>query len=124
MIKMHLIWKYNPLGREPAERGVSLVEIDESKIVANQNIIFWMFGIIDIIYDTEAQLDNFKVINDIKGERVLELDDIAGPLMRRDKACRVFCVKDNRIKESFLPLLKENVIINEDIIINNYNSNI
>jgi hypothetical protein len=34
-----------------------------------------------LIYDTEAQLANFRVINDIKGERVLELDDIAGPLM-------------------------------------------
>jgi hypothetical protein len=36
-----------------------------------------------LIYDTEAQLANFRVINDIKGERVLELDDIAGPLMLR-----------------------------------------
>ena len=80
----------NPLGNEPAEGGVSRVEIDESKIVANQNIItFWMFGIID----------------------------------RRDKECRVFCVKDNRTKESLLPLLKENVITNDDIKINNYNSN-
>ena len=34
-----------------------------------------------LIYDTEAQLANFRVINDIKGERVLELDDIAGSLM-------------------------------------------
>ena len=34
-----------------------------------------------LIYDTEAQLANFRVINDIKGERVLELDDNAGPLM-------------------------------------------
>ena len=34
-----------------------------------------------LIYDIEAQLANFRVINDIKGERVLELDDIAGSLM-------------------------------------------
>ena len=90
MVKMHLFWKYNSLGKEPAEGGVSLVQFDESKIVANQNITFWMFGIID----------------------------------RRYKACHIFCVKDNRTKESLLPLLKENVITNDDIIINNYNSNI
>ena len=81
--------KNNPLAKEQAEGGVPLVKIDKSKIVANQSITFWIFGIID----------------------------------RPDKACRIFCFKDNSIKESLLPLLKENVITNDDIKINNYNSN-
>ena len=70
---MHHIWSENPLAKEPAEGGVPRVEIDESKIIANHNITFWMFGIID----------------------------------RRDKSCRVYCVKDNRTKESLLPNLKK-----------------
>ena len=89
MIKMHHIWSENPLAKEPAEGGVPRVEIDESKIIANHNITFWMFGIID----------------------------------RRDKACRVYCVKDNLTKESLLPILKKNVMTDDDIKYNNYNSN-
>ena len=40
MIKMHLFGKHNPLATEPTEEGVPRVEIDESKIVANQNRTF------------------------------------------------------------------------------------
>ena len=41
---------------------------------------------------------------------------------RRDKACQLFCVKDNRTKESLLPLIKANVLTTDDIKTNNYNS--
>ena len=88
MISMHKSWENNPLGKEPTIDGVFRIEIDESKIVGNQNKVFWMFGIID----------------------------------RFDKDCRVFCVKDNRTKETLLPLLRDNVYTVDDIKINNYNS--
>ena len=88
MISMQKSWENNPLGKEPTIDGVARIEIDESKIVGNQNKVFWMFGIID----------------------------------RFDKDCRVFCVKDNRTKETLLPLVRDNVYTVDDIKINNYNS--
>jgi hypothetical protein len=88
MASLHKYWEKNQLGKEPSDGGVSRIEIDESKIVGNQNKVFWMFGIID----------------------------------RFDKECRIFCVKDNRTKETLLPLVKDNVWTTDDIKINDYNS--
>lgn len=34
-------------GEEPNEEGYSSVEIDESKIINNSNIIYWIFGLIE-----------------------------------------------------------------------------
>ena len=36
---MHKDWQTNPLGIEPASEGVARIEIDESKIIGNNNIV-------------------------------------------------------------------------------------
>ena len=72
---MHINWKKNQLGTEPASGGVARVEIDESKIIGNFNKVYYMFGMID----------------------------------RVNKKARVYCVLDNRTKESLLPLIKKNI---------------
>ena len=46
-IKMHMDWLINPLGTEPSSGGVARVEIDESKLIGNNNIVYYMFGMID-----------------------------------------------------------------------------
>ena len=43
---MHENWKNNILGYEISEGGVARLEIDESKIIGNQNKVYWMFEII------------------------------------------------------------------------------
>ncbi len=43
-------------------------------------------------------------------------------IYRADKNCRVFCVMDNRSKESLYPIIKNNVATVMDIKNNNYNS--
>lgn len=45
-IKMHKDWSKNYLGIELSEGGVPRIEIDESKILGNENRIYWMFGMI------------------------------------------------------------------------------
>lgn len=80
-IKMHENWKNNILGYDISEGGVPRLEIDESKIIGNQNKVYWMFGIID----------------------------------RSTKDCRVFCVLDNRSRETLIPLVIKNVFTNNDL---------
>ena len=46
-IKMHNDWKNNPLATEPYSDGISRVEIDESKIISNNDKTYYMFGMID-----------------------------------------------------------------------------
>ena len=46
-IKMHEKWKNNCLGYDISEGGLPRLEIDESKIIGNQNKVYWIFGIID-----------------------------------------------------------------------------
>ena len=43
----HTLWKNEPFGLDPAENGKFCIEIDESKIIGNSNMIIWMFGLID-----------------------------------------------------------------------------
>lgn len=45
-----------------------------------------------------------------------------GMIDRADKNCRVFCVKDNRSRESLLPIITKNISTVMDIKDNNYNS--
>ena len=78
---MHENWKNNILGYDISEGGVPRLEIDESKIIGNQNKVYWMFGIID----------------------------------RSTKDCRVFCVLDNRSRETLIPLVIKNVFTNNDL---------
>ena len=72
-------------GIEPASEGVVRIEIDESKIIGNNNIVYYMFGMID-------------------------------------SYTHVYCVLDNRTKESLLPIIKKDIFTCEDIKVNNYHS--
>ena len=44
---MHLEWKLEKLATEPNIGGIPRVEIDESKIIGNNEKVLYMFGIID-----------------------------------------------------------------------------
>ena len=44
---MHLYWQNNLMGMEPSTGGKSRIEIDESKVITNDNITRWMFGLVD-----------------------------------------------------------------------------
>ena len=47
--KMHYNWSKKLLGEDGIldDNGYISCEIDESEIIGNQNVIYWMFGIID-----------------------------------------------------------------------------
>ena len=45
--KMHKIWNNDLMGNNLSENGYPVFEIDESEIIGNSEIIYWMFGIID-----------------------------------------------------------------------------
>ena len=45
----------NILGIETTDKGVSHIEIHESKLIGNSDKIIWMFGMIDR-FDKEAQI--------------------------------------------------------------------
>jgi len=84
--KMHHNWSKKLLGEDCIldENGYISCEIDESEIIGNQNVIYWMFGIIE----------------------------------RSTKEARVFCVMNNRTKENLLPIVKNNIITDENQINN------
>ena len=44
---MHKDWKNTPLATEPYSDGISRVEIDESKIISNNDKTYYMFKLID-----------------------------------------------------------------------------
>lgn len=44
---MHKNWLSEPLGTEPSIGGISLIEIDESKIICNSNKIYYMFYMVE-----------------------------------------------------------------------------
>ena len=64
--KMHKIWNKDLMGNNLSENGYPVFEIDESEIIGNKEIIYWMFGIIDrvtkesrvycILNDTTAKI--------------------------------------------------------------------
>ena len=43
----HKYWAHNPLGTEPAENVKSRIEIDESKIIGNEEGVIWLFCLIE-----------------------------------------------------------------------------
>ncbi len=46
MCSLHNIWKDTLLGDGRGDQGYSSIEIGESEVVGNNNIIYWMFGLI------------------------------------------------------------------------------
>ena len=46
---MHKRWSTTMLSEAPTDEGFSTIEIDESSIIGNSNIVYWMFGLIQRI---------------------------------------------------------------------------
>ena len=64
------------------------------------------------------EIDESKILGNIN-----KIYWMFGIIDRASGDCRVFCVLDNRAKESLLPLVIQNVATIDDIKGNNYNSN-
>lgn len=56
------------LGIEPTDEGYPVCEIDESKIVENANVVYWMFGIVDRV---SKDVRIFTVLNDRAKKKLL-----------------------------------------------------
>ena len=46
---MHYEWNDQMMGDNISDEGFSVYKIDENKIIGNNALIYWMFGIIDRI---------------------------------------------------------------------------
>ena len=68
--KMHYEWKDHLMGDNISDDGFSVFEIDESKIIGNNDIIYWMFGIIDRI-SKEARI--FCVLNNGTADNLMTI---------------------------------------------------
>ena len=68
--KMHYEWKDHLMDDNNSDDGFSVFEIDESKIIGNNDIIYWMFGIIDRI-SKESRV--FCVLNDRTANNLMKI---------------------------------------------------
>ena len=64
----HSLWSLIELGLEPIEDSKARIEIDESKVIGNDNSVIWMFGLID---RAEKQARMYCVMNDRTHKRLL-----------------------------------------------------
>ena len=67
---MHLDWSNHLLGDNLSVNGYPIFEIDESKIIGNNEKIYWMFGIIDRI-TKESRV--FCVLNNRSSDNLMNL---------------------------------------------------
>ena len=67
---MHKIWKNNIMGNNITKKGYPVFEIDESEIIGNNEVIYWMFGIIDRI-TKESRV--FCVLNDRTSNNLMNI---------------------------------------------------
>ena len=58
------------MGNNPSEHGYPVFEIDESEIIGNNEIIYWMFGIIDRI-SKDSRV--FCVLNDRTSNNLMKI---------------------------------------------------
>ena len=69
-IEMHKNWKNKLLGESITEKGFAAIEIDESEIIGNSEIIYWMFGLIDRI-SKKARI--FCVLNNRTADNLMTI---------------------------------------------------
>ena len=67
---MHNLWGNNKMGNNISSEGYPVFEIDESEIIGNNEIIYWMFGIIDRI-SKESRV--FCVLNDRTANNLMKI---------------------------------------------------
>ena len=68
---MHKSWSTKMLAEEPNEEGYSTIEIDESCIIDNSNVVYWMFG---LIQRNTKEAHIYCVLNDRTKNTLLSLD--------------------------------------------------
>ena len=68
--KMHTIWNKDLMGNNLSENGYAVFEIDESKIIGNNEIIYWMFGIIDRV-TKESRV--YCILNDRTANNLMKI---------------------------------------------------
>ena len=67
---MHKMWNKNLMGNNISEKGYPVFEIDESEIIGNSEVIYWMFGMIDRI-SKESRV--FCVLNDRTSNNLMRI---------------------------------------------------
>ena len=67
---MHYEWKDHLMGDNISDEGFSVYKIYESKIIGNNGLIYWMFGIIDKI-SKEARI--FCVLNNRTADNLMKI---------------------------------------------------
>ena len=73
---MHKLWNNNKMGSNISPDGYPVFEIDESEIIGNNQVIYWMFGIIDrVTKDSRV----FGVLNDRTANNLMKIlkDNVA-----------------------------------------------
>ena len=73
--KMHTIWNKDLMGNNLSEKGYPVFEIDESEIIGNSEIIYWMFGIIDRL-TKESRV--YCILNDRTANNLMKITYIFG----------------------------------------------
>ena len=67
---MHKIWNYKLMGDNLTDKWYPVFEIDESELIGNNDVIYWMFGIIDRI-TKESRV--FCVLNDRTANNLMKI---------------------------------------------------
>jgi len=67
---MHRKWNNNKMGSNISPDGYPIFEIDESEIIGNNQVIYWMFGIIDRV---SKDCRVFCVLNDRTANNLMKI---------------------------------------------------
>ena len=68
--KMHNIWNKELMDSNISDKGYPFFEIDESEIIGNNQVIYWMFGMIDRI---SKDCRVFCVLNDRTYDNLMKI---------------------------------------------------
>ena len=69
-INMHKNWNKELMGNNLSDLGYPVFEIDESEIIGNNEVIYWMFGMIDRV-NKECRV--YCVLNDRTANNLMKL---------------------------------------------------
>lgn len=67
---MHNNWSTQMIAEDPNNEGFSTIEIDESSIIGNSNVVYWMFG---LIQRNKKEACIYCVLNDRTKSNLLSL---------------------------------------------------
>ena len=98
---MHNIWRSDLLGIEIGDEGYPSIEIDESLMISNGNIQYWMFGLID------RQTKNARVYCVLSDRTKNNLI----PIVKNNVSTNVFDDEDDENFQNFKALKQEYIQI-------------